>query len=87
MWKEPVTGDERRMDIVVTYGEKQKEVIELKIWRGEEYHRDGLLQLSEYLDFQGMKQGYILIFDFNKTKQYKSEAIKANGKDFFAVWI
>ncbi|OGV49527.1 MAG: hypothetical protein A2017_22105, partial [Lentisphaerae bacterium GWF2_44_16] len=41
MWKEPVIGDERRMDIVVTYGSKQKEVVELKIWRGKEYHQEG----------------------------------------------
>jgi hypothetical protein len=87
MWKEPVTGDERRMDIVVTYGEKQKEVVELKIWRGEEYHQRGLQQLSEYLDFQGLKQGYILIFDFNKNKQYKSETVNFKGKKIFAVWI
>ncbi|MEI6424049.1 MAG: AAA family ATPase, partial [Lentisphaerota bacterium] len=74
MWKEPVTGNERRMDIVITYGAKQKDVVELKIWRGEEYHQEGLHQLSEYLDFQNLKHGYLLIFDFNKNKQYKSES-------------
>jgi hypothetical protein len=87
MWKEPVTGDEQRMDIVVTYGPKQKEVVELKIWRGEEYHQEGLRQLSEYLDFQNLKHGFLLIFDFNKNKQYKSESIKLNDKDIFALWI
>ena len=87
MWKEPVTGDEQRMDIVVTYGAKQKEVVELKIWRGEEYHQEGLNQLSEYLDFQNLKHGFLLIFDFNKNKQYKSESIKLKDKEIFAVWV
>ncbi|MCK5673124.1 MAG: AAA family ATPase, partial [Spirochaetales bacterium] len=87
MWKEPVVADERRMDIVVTFGKKQKEVIELKIWRGEQYHQKGLQQLSDYLDFQGIKTGYLLIFDFNKNKEYRSEQISFAGKDIFAVYV
>ena len=87
MWKEPVAGDERRMDIVVTYGSRQKEVIELKIWRGEEYHQQGLEQFSGYLDFQNLKHGYLLIFDFNKKKQYKSESIRYKDKEIFTVWV
>jgi hypothetical protein len=87
MWKEPVIGDEQRMDIVVTYGAKQKEVVELKIWRGAEYHQEGLHQLSQYLDFQNLKHGFLLIFDFNKNKQYKSESIKLKDKEIFAVWL
>jgi hypothetical protein len=85
--KEPVAGDERRMDIVVTYGNRQKEVIELKIWRGEEYHQQGLEQFSGYLDFQNLKHGYLLIFDFNKKKKYKTETIKYKDKEIFAVWV
>ncbi len=87
MWKEPVVADERRMDIVVTFGEKQKEVIELKIWSGEKYHQRGLQQLSDYLDFQGLKSGFLLIFDFNKNKQYSSEQIHFADKDIFAVRV
>ncbi len=87
MWKEPVTAEERRMDIVVTFGNSQKEVIELKIWRGEQYHQKGLLQLSDYLDFQGIKTGYLLIFNFNKNKEYRSEQIKFADKKIFAVYI
>ncbi len=87
MWKEPVVGDERRMDIVVTFGKKQKEVIELKIWRGEEYHRRGLQQLSDYLDFQGIKTGCLLLFDFSKKKQYTSEQIHFADKEIFIVRV
>jgi len=41
--------DERRFDTVITY-EKRMYIIELKIWRGKEYHKKGLIQLGEYLD-------------------------------------
>ncbi|MDM8526453.1 AAA family ATPase, partial [Desulfococcaceae bacterium HSG8] len=37
-FKEPVVADERRMDIVITY-RNRRYVLELKIWRGDEYHR------------------------------------------------
>jgi len=87
MWKEPVVADERRMDIVITFGKEQKEVIELKIWNGQSYHEKGLQQLSDYLDFQGIKNGYLLIYDFSKNKEYKSEQIQFKDKSIFAAWI
>ena len=87
MFKEPVVGDERRMDLVVTFGDDQKEVVELKIWRGESYHEAGLQQLSDYLDFQGLKSGYLLIFDFRKDKQVKTEAISFKDKSIVAAWV
>jgi hypothetical protein len=84
--KEPVIGDERRIDIFLTYG-KQQEVIEAKVWRGQTYHERGMEQLSDYLDMRNLKQGYLLIFDFNKNKQYKTESIKFKGREIFAVWV
>jgi hypothetical protein len=86
MWKEPVVGDERRMDLVITFG-AQKEVLELKLWRGKAYHQAGLQQLSDYLDFQGLKSGYLLIFDFRKSKQPKCETIQFADKSIEAVWV
>ena len=85
-FKEPTVADERRMDIVITYNEKRY-VTELKIWRGEEYHKKGLQQLSDYLDMYSLKKGYLLIYNFNKDKQYKEENIKFKDKDIFAVWV
>jgi hypothetical protein len=86
MWKEPVVGDERRMDLVITFG-AQKEVLELKLWRGEAYHQAGLQQLSDYLDFQGLKRGFLLIFDFRKSKEPKHETIAFADKTIEAVWV
>lgn len=85
-FKEPAVGDERRMDLVITYLRK-KYVLELKIWRGEEYHQKGLEQLSDYLDLYQLKEGYLLIFDFRKTKEYKQEHIQFKDKSLWAVWI
>jgi len=53
----------------------------------KEYHQEGLKQLSDYLDFQGIKNGYLLIYDFRKDKKYRSENIKFADKELFAIWI
>ena len=68
---------------------EQKFVIELKIWRGPEKHRQGLKQLSDYLDLQGLSAGFLVSFDFTKTDSRKgeSERIHAHGKEIFAVWV
>ncbi|MCQ2975990.1 MAG: AAA-like domain-containing protein [Bacteroidales bacterium] len=65
---EAQTRDNTRTDIVIDY-KHQQYVIELKIWHGEEYNRKGEVQLSEYLDYFDLKEGYMLSFCFNKSKQ------------------
>ncbi|NJL12977.1 MAG: hypothetical protein HC913_08265 [Microscillaceae bacterium] len=85
-FKEPVVGNERRMDLVITYF-KQKHFLELKVWRGEEYHQEGLEQLSNYLDLYQLEEGYLLIYDFRKTKEYKQEQIAFKDKQIFAFWV
>jgi hypothetical protein len=72
--------------LVITFG-AQKEVLELKLWRGDAYHQAGLQQLSDYLDFQGLKSGYLLIFDFRKSKQPKHESIVFADKTIEAFWV
>ena len=67
-FKEVKGGDEKRFDIVITY-EKKLYILELKIWRGEEYHKKGLIQLGEYLNQYSIDEGYLLIFDFRKSKE------------------
>ncbi len=85
-FKEPNVGDERRMDIVITYQNKRY-VLELKIWYGAKAHQEGLQQLSDYLDIYGLREGYLLIYDFNKGKTYKEAQIEFNDKQIFAVWV
>ncbi|MDM8523468.1 AAA-like domain-containing protein [Desulfococcaceae bacterium HSG8] len=85
-FKEPNVSQERRMDIVITYKNKRY-VIELKIWHGPRYHQKGLEQLSRYLDTYSLKEGWLLIYDFNKNKEYKQEEIVFEDKKIFAVWV
>lgn len=58
----------RRTDVIVDY-RGERFIIEMKIWRGEEYHKRGELQLAGYLDDYHIKEGYMLSFNFNKNKQ------------------
>ncbi len=85
-FKEPNVAEERRMDVVVTYG-NQRYVIELKRWSGDKAHQAGLRQLSDYLDMYSLKEGYVLIYDFNKNKSYKQDQIAFRDKQIFAVWV
>ena len=84
---EPQTRDNRRMDLVVTYG-CEEFVIELKIWRGEKYEEHGRDQLSAYLDTRGMTEGYLVTFDFSKNKHdAEPQWIDWNGKRIFEVIV
>ena len=61
------TRDLHRTDIIVDYRGKQY-IIEMKIWRGEEYNRRGEEQLAGYLSEHHLVKGYLLSFCFNKNK-------------------
>lgn len=76
---EAQTRDQRRTDVIVDYLGKQY-VIELKIWHGDEYNTQGEQQLSEYLDYYHINKGYLLSFNFNKSKQSGMHTIELNGK-------
>ena len=85
-FKEVQISEEKRLDVVITYN-NNKYIIELKIWHGEKYHERGLEQLSDYLDINGQDKGYLLIFNFNKDKEYKKETINKAGKEIIAVFV
>ncbi len=76
---EAQTRDERRTDIIVDYlGERF--VIELKIWRGNEYNERGERQMTEYLDYFRREKGYMLSFNFNKKKEIGVKEIAIGDK-------
>jgi len=62
------TRDMKRTDIIIDYRGEQF-IVELKIWRGQQYHDDGETQIAEYLDFYHLKKGYMLTFNFTQSKQ------------------
>ncbi|MDO4156508.1 MAG: AAA-like domain-containing protein [Oscillospiraceae bacterium] len=76
---ESQTRDQKRTDVIVDYLGQQY-IIELKIWRGEEYNTEGEQQLSEYLDYYHIDKGYLLSFNFNKKKQSGVHTIELNSR-------
>ena len=85
-FKEVQISEEKRLDVVITYN-KNKYIIELKIWRGEEYHEKGLKQLADYLHINNENKGYLLVFNFNKNKEYKKEKLIIEEKEIFEVFV
>lgn len=85
-FKEVQISEEKRLDVVITYNEN-KYIIELKVWRGEEYHEKGLKQLADYLDINNKDRGYLLVFNFNKNKEYKKEKLVVEEKEIFEVFV
>ena len=76
---EAQTRDQKRTDVIVDYLGKQY-IVELKIWRGEEYNTEDEKQIAEYLDYYHLDKGYLLSFNFNKNKQTGMKTIQVNGK-------
>jgi hypothetical protein len=85
-FKEVQISEEKRLDLVITYN-NFKYIIEMKIWRGRKYHEDGVKQLCDYLDIHDLDKGYLLVFNFNKNKEFKEEIINIEGKYIFEVFV
>lgn len=68
-----------RTDVIVDYRGEQY-LIELKIWRGKEYHNRGEQQIIGYLNDYHKNKGYMLSFCFNKKKQVGIQEIVIDGK-------
>jgi len=84
---EPQIGD-FRMDIAVQYKSEQF-IIELKLWRGEEYQKEAHKQLLGYMASKKADKGYLLTFDFRKekNKESKAEWVEFDGKKIFEVIV
>jgi len=79
--------DNRRMDVVINYLDEQY-VVELKIWRGDEYDRQGHQQLLGYMDKKSLKTGYMLTFDFRINPKPNQEWITLDdGRQIYSVRI
>nr|WP_296488345.1 AAA-like domain-containing protein [uncultured Acetatifactor sp.] len=76
---EAQTRDAGRTDVVVDYRGEQF-VVEMKIWRGNEYNERGESQLVAYLDYFRRKKGYMLSFNFNQKKETGVKTIMLGDK-------
>jgi len=68
-FKEVETSEEKRLDIIIIFRD-EKFVVELKMWRGEEYHKQGITRLNDYMLSEGVKKGYMLIMDKTRSKEF-----------------
>lgn len=83
---EAETRSHERMDLVIDYlGERF--VIELKIWRGDAYHRRGQRQLAGYLEACHLDRGYLLSYNFNKNKKTGLCRIQIDGRELVEVMV
>jgi AAA-like domain len=85
-FKEVQISEERRLDVTITFYQ-HKYVAELKIWRGQAAHEEGLNQLDDYLDRLKLTEAYLIIFDHKEVKTWDSGWINHNGKRIFIIWV
>jgi hypothetical protein len=85
-FKEVQISEEKRLDVTITYFEHQY-IVELKRWYGNAAHERGIEQLSDYLDRQNQKKGYLVIFEHKTGKTWRKERIEYRDKEIFAVWV
>ncbi len=69
----------KRTDVIVDYLGEQF-VVEMKIWRGNEYHTRGEEQLTDYLNYYRLKKGYMVSFNFNQNKDIGVKSIVVGDK-------
>ena len=50
------------------------------LWLCAVAHEKGLLQLTDYLERQGLQTGYLVIFDHSKKKSWKKDWVEVDGK-------
>lgn len=80
------TRDNRRTDVIIDYKGRQF-IVELKIWRGNEYNLRGEEQLFGYLDTYKRDKGYLLSFNFNKNKKTGIQELEYKGKRILEVVV
>jgi len=55
-----------RSDIFLL-GEITRDLVEVKVWRGQAYHEDGLVEFSRYLAAEGLRSGFYVVLEFFRT--------------------
>ena len=83
---EAKTRTNRRADLIIDYCGEQH-IVELKLWRGQEYNKRGEEQLTDYLDLYHAKQGYLVSFNFNKKKKVGVERLRIKDKIIFEAVV
>ena len=67
-----------RMDLLITR-EREKYIVETKIWRGDNRYQAGKKQLAAYLKLEGAGQGYYVVFDHRRNPEPRAETEELDG--------
>ena len=67
-----------RMDLLITH-EREKHIVETKIWRGDVRYQAGKKQLAAYLKLEGAGQGYYVVFDHRQNPEPRVETEELDG--------
>ena len=71
---------------MITYNKKEY-IIELKKYYDKPREEKGYKQLAEYLEIKNMEEGYMVVFDFRKNKEYTNEWIEVEEKKIYEVVV
>jgi hypothetical protein len=86
---ESETRDGERTDVIIDYLSEQF-VVELKLWYGDVAHEEAFEQIAGYLESKNKDVGYLLTFDFRKTKNVGKPQIvwvEHRGKKILDVMV
>ena len=67
-----------RMDIIIIHN-RQKYIVETKIWRGDNRYQAGKKQLAAYLSSEGVAEGYYVVFDHRQDPEPRVETETVAG--------
>ena len=68
-----------RMDLIVTHN-RQKYIVETKIWRGTHYYESGKQQLARYLRLEGVTERFYVVFDHRQVPAPRVETVIVEGR-------
>ncbi len=83
---EAVTSSNTRTDLIVYYNEDFF-IIEMKIWKGNKMHKEAEQQLLGYMKDYHINEGYLVTFNFNKTKKSGIKEVKIANKILIETFI
>ncbi|RKZ61436.1 MAG: hypothetical protein DRR08_08810 [Candidatus Parabeggiatoa sp. nov. 2] len=75
-----------RMDLII-FHQREKYIIETKIWEGKSRYADGKQQLAEYLKLEKVSEGYYIVFDHRQKPQARFDTDQIEGKEIVSYCI
>ncbi len=69
----------KRMDLLIEW-QKQRIVLEIKLWYGEKALQDGLEQTAAYMDTCNATEGHLVIFNQSKAKTWEEKIYQRQEK-------